>query len=382
MTTSLARRKAGSVTAATALATSVAATSVAAAAAASAGHANVAHAAAASLRYVTDPTPGITRRRSGTGFVYLSANGKPVRDAAVLARIRSLVIPPAWTDVWICPTANGHLQATGRDAKGRKQHRYHERWRAVRDENKYSRLTGFARALPMIRRRVEADLASRGMTQERVLAMVVNLLEATHIRIGNEEYARTNGSYGLTTLTDDHVSIRGARMRFAFRGKSGKEHDVELNDPRLARLVKKSRDLPGEELFQYVDEDGAPHPIDSTLVNAYIRDIGGEEFTAKDFRTWAGTLLAARALDTVAADGDDDALSKAAISRAVKEVSGHLRNTPAVCRKCYIHPAVLDLFSDADALARWRAGKSKAKRVSGLSSEEAALLHYLEQTKS
>ncbi len=340
--------------------------------------ANVADAVAASLRYVTDDGPGIHRRRSGKGFVYLATNGKPVRDATTMERIRALVIPPAWTDVWICPTANGHLQATGRDAKGRKQHRYHARWRAVRDENKYGRLSRFARALPSIRRRVESDLAARGMTQERVLAMVVRLLETTYIRIGNEEYARSNGSYGLTTLTDDHVRIRGARIRFAFRGKSGKDHDIELNDPRLARLVKKSRDLPGEELFQYVDDDGNPHPIDSALVNAYIREIAGDEFTAKDFRTWAGTLLAARAMEKIAKEDGEAALSKAAISRAVKEVAGQLGNTPAVCRKCYIHPVVLDVFADADALAEWRAAKARTKRVSGLSSEEAALLQFLE----
>jgi len=269
------------------------------------------------LRYVTDGKPGITRVRSGAGFRYVGNGGGPVRDAVTLERIRALVIPPAWTDVWICPTANGHLQATGRDAKGRKQHRYHARWRAVRDENKYGRLTRFARALPAVRERVSADLASRGMRERRVLAMVVRLLQETYIRIGNEEYARTNGSYGLTTLTDDHVTIRGARIRFSFRGKSGKDHDIEFSDPRLAKLVKKSRDLPGEELFQYVDDDGDPHPIDSAQVNAYIREIAGDEFTAKDFRTWAGTVLAARALEREVAAVGGEPLTKAAIARAV-----------------------------------------------------------------
>lgn len=341
--------------------------------------ANKAHAAAASLRYVTDARPGITRKHAGKGFTYLLPNGSKVTDEATLERIRALVIPPAWTDVWICPTANGHLQATGRDAKGRKQHRYHERWRAVRDENKYGRLTRFARALPAVRKQVAADLASRGMPERRILAMVVQLLETTYIRIGNEEYARSNGSYGLTTLTDDHVSIRGARIRFSFRGKSGKEHDIELNDPRLAKLVKKSRDLPGEELFQYVDDDGEPHPVDSAQVNAYIREIAGDEFTAKDFRTWAGTVLASRALELELAEGDGEPLTKAAIARAVKDVSGHLGNTPAVCRRCYIHPVVLDAFTDEDALEQWRAAKSKPRKVAGLSSEEVALLHFLEQ---
>lgn len=344
--------------------------------------ANAAHAAAASLRYVTDAKPGIRRKRAGNGFSYVAPDGTRVRDEATLERIRSLVIPPAWTDVWICPSANGHLQATGRDAKGRKQHRYHPRWREVRDENKYGRLARFARALPRIRKRVQEDLSSRGMTRERVLAMVVRLLETTYIRIGNDEYARTNGSYGLTTLTDDHVDIRGARIRFNFRGKSGKEHLIELNDKTLARLVKKSRDLPGEDLFQFVDDDGEPHPIGSADVNAYIREIAGDEFTAKDFRTWAGTLLAARALTAASEAEGGKPLSKAAIAAAVKDTAGHLGNTPTVCRKCYIHPVIIEAFQDADSLASWRAA-SKARTggggsASGLSKEEAALVHFLE----
>ena len=344
--------------------------------------ANAAHAAAASLRYVSDAKPGIRRKRAGSGFSYVAPDGSRVRDAATLERIRALVIPPAWTDVWICPSPNGHLQATGRDAKGRKQHRYHTRWREVRDENKYGRLARFARALPHIRERVEHDLRARGMTRERVLAMVVRLLETTYIRIGNEEYARSNGSYGLTTLTDDHVDIRGARIRFNFRGKSGKEHLVELNDKHLARLVKKSRDLPGEELFQYVDDEGEPHPIDSADVNAYIREIAGDEFTAKDFRTWAGTLLAARALAAASEESGGTPLTKAAIARAVKETAGHLGNTPSVCRKCYIHPVIIEAFENDDSLAAWRAvAKRKGKGsgpLDGLSEAEAALVRYLE----
>ncbi len=345
--------------------------------------AGAAHAAAASLRYVSDDRPGIRRVASGKGFRYVGPDGKPVRDAATLERIRSIVIPPAWTDVWICPTENGHVQATGRDAKGRKQHRYHERWRAVRDENKYGRLSRFARALPSIRRRVAADLSSRGMSRERILAMVVRLLETTYIRIGNEEYARTNQSYGLTTLTDDHVDIRGARVRFSFRGKSGKDHDVEINDPRLARLVRKSRDLPGEDLFQYVDDDGEPHPITSGDVNAYIREIAGEEFTAKDFRTWAGTLLAARALDAASTEAGGVPLTKSAVAAAVKETAGSLGNTPSVCRKCYIHPAILDAFQDETLLDAWRAVSRRASSAEGgLSSEEMVLVRYLEAHES
>lgn len=333
---------------------------------------------AASLRYVADDKPGISRKRAGGGFRFVAPNGKAVTDAATLERIKGIVIPPAWTDVWISPWANGHVQATGRDAKGRKQHRYHERWRAVRDENKYGRLARFARALPAIRARVAKDLAKQGMTRDRVLAMVVRLLETTYIRVGNEEYARTNGSYGLTTLTDDHVTIRGARIRFNFRGKSGKEHDIQIDDRRLANLVRKSRDLPGEELFQYVDDEGNPHPIDSADVNAYIRDIAGDEFTAKDFRTWAGTLLASRALTLASEQAGGETLPKVAITRAVKEVAGQLGNTPAVCRKCYIHPTVLELFDDPDELTRWNAAKKRRKQIDGLSREESALVHFLE----
>ena len=336
------------------------------------------------MRYVSDARPGIRRRRAGSGFRYLAPDGSAVRDKATLERIRRIGIPPAWTDVWICPIENGHLQATGRDAKGRKQHRYHERWRAVRDENKYGRLARFARALPAVRKRVAADLASKGMTREHVLAMVVRLLETTYIRIGNEEYARNNGSYGLTTLTDDHVEIRGARIRFAFRGKSGKDHEIELNDKRLAALVKRSRDLPGEELFQYIDEDGEPQPIDSGDVNEYIREIAGEEFTAKDFRTWAGTMLAVRALTAACKESDASTITKAAITEAVKETAGHLGNTPTVCRKCYIHPIILEAFQDDAMHARWLEASANPKKTAGLSDEEAALVQFLEaeQTSS
>lgn len=336
---------------------------------------------AASLRYVTDARPGISRRRAGTGFKYVNADGSAVRDKATLDRIRAIVIPPAWTDVWISPAANGHIQATGRDAKGRKQHRYHERWRQTRDENKYGRLTRFARALPAIRAKVQDDLGARGMPQERVLAMVVRLLETTYIRVGNEEYARTNGSYGLTTLHDDHVQIRGAKVRFNFRGKSGKDHDITIDDARLAKLVRKSRDLPGEELFQYVDANGKPHPIGSGDVNDYIRSAAGDAFTAKDFRTWAGTLLAARALTVANLEADGEPLTKTAITAAVKEVASHLGNTPTVCRKCYIHPIVLDVFLEPDATVRWMDAQQHSPAIRGLSDEEAALVAYLEDAR-
>src|SRR5688572_15022286 len=258
---------------------------------------NVSHCArAAGLRYVSDETPGITRQRRGTVFRYRRPDGSPVRDRRTLGRIRTLAIPPAWREVWICARNDGHLQATGRDARRRKQYRYHRRWREARDETKYGRLIPFARALPRIRRRVERDLALPGLPREKVLAAVVRLLETTRMRVGNEEYARENDSFGLTTLRERQVQVRGGKLRFRFRGKSGVEHAIELNDRRLARIVRRMQDLPGEELFQYVDESGESRRIESSDVNAYIREAAGEDFTSKDFRTWAGTVLAARAL--------------------------------------------------------------------------------------
>jgi len=251
---------------------------------------------AASLRYVTDSTPGIRRVRRGTGFVYIGSNGKVIRDADELRRFKSLVIPPAWTDVWICPSPNGHLQATGRDAKGRKQHRYHQRWRDVRDETKYGRMLAFAKALPAMRKRVEHDLALPGLPREKVLATVVRLLETSLIRVGNEEYARRNHSFGLATLRNRHVNVSGSTIRFEFRGKSGVEHTLDINDKRLAKIIKRCQDLPGYELFQYIDEQGERHAIDAMDVNDYVKQLAGEEFSTKDFRTWHGTVLAARAL--------------------------------------------------------------------------------------
>jgi DNA topoisomerase-1 len=246
----------------------------------------------AGLRYVNDAMPGIRRRRAGRGFTYAGTDGRRLTDRRVLARIRALAIPPAWTDVWICPIARGHLQATGRDARGRKQYRYHARWREVRDEAKYGRMVAFGQALPRIRRRVEADLALPGLPRERVLAAVVRLLEKTAVRVGNEEYARENRSFGLTTLRNRHAEVGTSRIRFRFRGKGGKETEVELNDRRLARIVARCQELPGQALFTYLDEDGEPRTVDSADVNEYLREISGEEFTAKDFRTWAGTVLA------------------------------------------------------------------------------------------
>jgi DNA topoisomerase-1 len=297
---------------------------------------------AAGLRYVCDDAPGIERRRSGKAFRYVLSDGSAVRDRATLARIRALAIPPAWTQVWICPRDDGHLQATGRDAKMRKQYRYHRRWREVRDESKYGRMLAFSRLLPRIRRRVAMDLARPGLPREKVLATVVRLLETTRMRVGNEEYARENDSFGLTTLRERQVSVRGAKLKFRFRGKSGVEHDIRLTDARLARIVRRMHDLPGEELFRYVDEEGVAHRIESADVNAYLRDITGEDVTSKDFRTWAGTVLALRALRAL--EHQSEAEAKRNVVQAIESVAKALGNTKAVCRKCYVHPAVIDSY--------------------------------------
>jgi DNA topoisomerase-1 len=298
---------------------------------------------AAGLRYVNDTLPGIERRPAAKGFRYVAADGTPVRDKATLARIRALAIPPAWTHVWICPREDGHLQATGRDARGRKQYRYHERWREVRDESKYGRLVAFGRALPRIRRRVARDLARPGLPREKVLATVVRLLETTFIRVGNEEYARENESFGLTTLRERQVRVNGTKLKFRFRGKSGVLHNVALADPRIARIVRHLQELPGQELFQYVDDDGGTRGIESADVNAYLKQIAGEEFTSKDFRTWAGTLLCARALRRLPAP-PSPAAGKREVAQAIEAVARELRNTRAVCRKCYIHPLVIESY--------------------------------------
>ncbi len=324
--------------------------------------------------------PGIRRIRSGSGFRYVDAGGRTIRDEDALGRIRSLAIPPAWTDVWICPRPDGHLQATGRDARGRKQYRYHPRWRDVRDETKYGRMNAFGLALPRVRARVARDLARPGLPREKVLAAVVRLLETTLIRVGNEEYARANGSFGLTTMRDRHARISGATVRFEFRGKSGVRRAVDLHDRRLARIVRRCRDVPGQELFQYLDPDGRRHSVDSTEVNDYLRRIAGREFTAKDFRTWYGTVLAARALQEFQGF-DRKTQAKKKIVRAIDQVAVRLGNTRAVCRKCYVHPAVLEAYLDrtlSQTLKRCGEGLTQISRRR-LSAEEAAVLAFLEK---
>src|SRR5262245_6108436 len=334
-------------------------------------------AAFARLRYVTDTAPGIARVRAGKGFRYLTARGEAVRDAETLNRIRALVIPPAWTRVWICPTATGHIQAVGRDARGRKQYRYHPRWRAVRDETKYNRLIEFGRRLPRIRRRVQRDLAKPGLPRERVLATVVRLLERTLIRVGNTEYARQNGSFGLTTLRSKHVRVEGPRLRFVFRGKGGKSHTVDVTDARLARIVLQCQDLPGHELFQYLDDTGRRQTIDSADVNDYLGEIAGREFTAKDFRTWAGTVLAASALAVMAEKGARP--SKRQVAHAVKMVAGRLGNTPSICRKCYVHPAIPAAFLESALHPSFKSSWSRAFRDPALRRGEEAVLRFLER---
>ncbi|HZF07789.1 MAG TPA: DNA topoisomerase IB [Thermoanaerobaculia bacterium] len=305
---------------------------------------------AAGLRYVTDTLPGLRRRRSGKGWTYLDPAGKVIRDPEERVRIDALAIPPAWTDVWICPRANGHLQATGRDARGRKQYRYHPDWREVRDETKFGRMLAFAQALPGMRARVEEDLKQKGMPREKVLAAVVKLLETTLIRVGNDEYARQNESYGLTTLHSDHVEVSGSSIRFEFRGKSGVEHKVGLRDRRLARIIERCQELPGEELFRYVDEEsGELHSVGSGDVNDYLREITGQDFTAKDFRTWGGTVLTLFALSRIG-PADTATERKKNIVEAVKQVAKALRNRPATCRKFYIHPAVLAAYDEGTLL--------------------------------
>ncbi len=296
----------------------------------------------AGLRYVDDRIPGIRRRRCGGSFAYFYADGKPVHDAGELRRIRALAVPPAYTDVWISPIPNGHMQATGRDARGRKQYRYHKRWNEVRDEAKYHRLAAFGRALPRIRAAVAKDLQGAGLTRRKVLAAVVALLDATGARVGNEEYAQANGSFGLTTLRTHHVQLNGSEVRLNFRGKTGRRQLIRLDDARLARIIKRCRDLPGEELFTYVDEEGAIASVSSDDVNAYIREIAGEDFSAKDFRTWIGTVECIAAL---AEPAEHLAETKGNIAAALERVAARLGNTPAVCRKAYVHPAVIETYT-------------------------------------
>lgn len=332
----------------------------------------------AGLRYMSDSMPGIHRKPAGDDFIYIGVDGKPIRDARELERIRSLVIPPAWTDVWISPTPRGHIQATGRDAKGRKQYRYHDRWRTARDETKYERMIAFGEALPHIRKRVAEDLGGSGLTREKVLATVVRLLDETDIRVGNQEYARENESYGLTTLHNEHVEIAGSTLHFQFRGKSGKEHSVEVRDQRVAKIVKRCQDLPGQELFQYLDDTGERRLIESSDVNEYLREISGQDFTAKDFRTWAGTVLAAHALRDMGA-AETKTTAKKNVSAAVKLAAEHLGNTPTICRKCYVHPSVVASYLDG-SLMESEIGRHEKKLMGGndgLSEEEAEVLAFL-----
>ncbi len=334
---------------------------------------------AAGLRYVSDTKPGITRERKGKDFVYLDAHGKQVADEGTLARIRSIVVPPAWEQVWICPLANGHIQATGRDVRGRKQYRYHTRWREQRDDTKFHHMLAFARALPKIRRRVAKDMANDQNPRLKVLATVVRLLEATLIRVGNDEYARQNKSYGLTTMRKRHVKVNGSSISFSFKGKSGKEHQISFADKRVARVVRHCQDLPGQELFGYRDANGVSHDIGSQDVNSYLREITEGDFTAKDFRTWAGTVLAATALkefEMVTSSAE----AKRNIVTAIEAVSKMLGNTPTVCRKCYVHPGILNSYLEGSTIATITQRISpKLPHLKQLKAEEAAVFVLLQR---
>ena len=339
----------------------------------------VAAARAAGLRYVSDTSPGIRREpRPGGGFRYIGIDGKAIRKASDIQRIAHIAVPPAWTDVWICPLPNGHIQATGRDARRRKQYRYHERWREARDATKYERTIAFGDVLPRIRARVDRDLRRSDLSRERVLATIVRLLDSTYIRVGNEEYARENRSFGLTTMRDRHVEVDGSKLRFQFRGKSGKQHTVAISDRRVARVVARLQDLPGQQLFQWQGEDGEVHGVESEDVNEYIREASGGDFTAKDFRTWAGTVLAAWALQDL---GEYASLTQAKrhVVEAVEAVARDLGNTPAVCRRCYVHPEVISAHLDGDLLANLgrRAEETLAELLADLSGREAAVLAFL-----
>jgi len=322
------------------------------------------------LHYVDDRSPGIRRRLQRGTFTYFLPDGTRLRDPGEITRLNKLAIPPAYTDVWICPDPAGHLQATGRDARGRKQYRYHPRWREIRDSNKYERLLAFGAALPKMRERLEQHLGKRGMPREKVMALVLQLLESTLIRVGNARYAKENRSYGLTTLRTRHVDVRGAAIRFHFRGKSGVEHRVTLRNQRLARIMRRCLELPGQHLFQYLDEDGARHPVSSSDVNQFIQQLTGGDFTAKDYRTWAGSALALDLLRGCA--WEPSATARSQLVDTVKTVAAQLGNTPAVCRQCYIHPDVLDAF-----LAGELAPLRKERKRKWMSAEEVALLNFL-----
>jgi DNA topoisomerase-1 len=337
-------------------------------------------ASAAGLRYVSDAKPGITRKPWRNAFRYLDSEGKPVRDIPTLARIKSLVIPPGWQSVWICPIANGHLQVTGRDARGRKQSRYHPRWREVRDETKYERMLLFGSVLPRIREQVEQDLALPGLPREKILATIVRLMETTYIRVGNEEYARKNKSFGLTTLRNKHVEVEGSTVKFNFRGKSGVEHAIGVNDRRIGRIIIRCLDLPGYELFQYLEPDGTRHSVDSSDVNEYLRQVTNDHFTAKDFRTWAGTVMACTMLHELDSFTSETQAKKNVVA-VVKAVAYRLGNTPSVCRKCYVHPTVIDSYMSGamlDGIKR-QIKKAGSATASALRQEELALVKLLKK---
>ncbi|WP_454674192.1 DNA topoisomerase IB [Achromobacter pestifer] len=330
--------------------------------------------ALAALVYVDDTQPGYRRRRvNGSAFQYLDTQGKRIEDAAEIARIQALVIPPAYEDVWICPLPHGHLQATGRDARGRKQYRYHPGWAALRDADKYQNLLAFGQALPRIRRQVDRDMRTNGLAQQKVIATLVRLLETTLIRIGAREYARANKSYGLTTLKRRHATVAGSRLRFRFQGKSGVPHDVTVTDRRVTRIIKRCLEIPGQQLFQYLDEEGGKHPVDSEAVNAYLRAAGAGDFTAKHYRTWAGSVLAHSALQ--AQPYQNEAQAKQTVVDVIKQVSQRLANTPAVCRACYVHPSVLEAYLAGALPPKSRAPDSPR----GLAADERRLLAFLRE---
>jgi DNA topoisomerase I len=339
-----------------------------------------AHARAAGLVYVSDTEPGIGRKAAGTGFSYRGLDGTPISDPDALKRIRALAVPPAWTEVWICPRPNGHIQATGRDGRGRKQYCYHADWREVRDRNKYERILEFARALPRIRARIAEDMSKRGMPRERVLATVVSLLDCTLIRVGNGEYAKENGSYGLTTLRTRHLEVAGTELRFHFKGKSGKTWRLNVRDRRIARAVRSIQELPGQRLFQYLDDDGMVRSIESNDVNDYLRQIAGPEVSAKDFRTWAGTVLAVMALNAIGPFANKTQ-SKMNLRRAFEAVGTRLGNTPTICRTCYVHPEVVTCYLEG-ALPKVQAGERNGGCSSRLPKEERLVLRLLERRLS
>jgi DNA topoisomerase I len=333
----------------------------------------------AGLRYVNDDEPGLTRQLVGDGFVYFKPSGEPITDETVLERVRKLAIPPAWTDVWICTRANGHLQATGRDVRGRKQYRYHPQFREVRDSSKYEHMVEFAKALPAIRAKVAEHMGLRGLPREKVLATVVHLLETTLIRVGNDDYAKENKSYGLTTLRNPHVKVEGGELKFRFKGKSGKTWDLKIQNRRVAKIIKACQDLPGQRLFQYVDEGGELKELTSADVNEYLKEITGRDVTAKDFRTWAGTVLAALALQEFEAF-DSKAAVKKNVKSAIERVSGRLGNTPTICRKCYVHPEILQSYEQGELLLDIKQKVEAELRddLPTLKPEEAAVLTLLE----